>query len=51
MGVLSRWASREEGRLPTLVDFSTNSGWNSVLVLLVSIMHTRKLFTVSLAVS
>jgi len=51
MGVVSRWAGGEEGGLPTPVDFSSNSGWNSVLVLPVSIVHTRWLFTVNLAVS
>jgi len=51
MGVVSRWAGGEEGGLPTPVDFFTNSGWNSVPVPPVSIMHTRRLLTVSLAVS
>jgi len=37
--------------LPTPLDFSINSGWNSVPSLPVSLMHTRRLFRVSLVVS
>ena len=50
MGAVSRWAGGKEV-LPTLLDFSTNSGWNSVPLLPVSLMHSRRLFRVSLAIS
>jgi len=36
MGVVGRWAGGEEGGLPTPLDFSTKSGWNSVPSLPVS---------------
>jgi len=49
MGVVGRWAGGKEGELPTPLDFSTNSGWNSVPLLPVSLMHTRRLFRVTLA--
>jgi hypothetical protein len=40
MGVIGMWAGGDEGELPTPLDFSTSSGWNSVPLLLDSLMHT-----------
>jgi len=51
MGVVGWWAGEEIGGLPTSLDFSTNSGRNSVPLLPVSLMHTERLFRVSLVVS
>jgi hypothetical protein len=51
MEVVGWWAGEKEGELPTSLDFSTNSGWNSVPLLLVSLIHTERPFRVSLVVS
>jgi len=51
MGVVIRWAGGKEGELPTPLDFSTNAAWNSVPLLPVSLMHSRRLFRVSLVIS
>jgi hypothetical protein len=45
------WAEEEEIELSVLLDFSTNSGWNSMHSLLVSCTYARRLYMVSLAVS
>ena len=44
-------AGRAGKRLPTPLDYSTNSGWNSLPSLLESLDHVMRLFEGSLAVS
>jgi len=50
MGVVGRWAGGKEGGQSTPLDFSTNAGWNSVPLLPVSLMHSIRLFRVSLVI-
>jgi hypothetical protein len=51
MVVVGTWAEEEEVELSILLDFSTNSGCNSMHSLLVSCMRARTLYMVSMAVS
>lgn len=44
-------AGREGKMLPTPLDYSANSGWNSLPSLLESLDHVMRLFEGSLAVS